>query len=78
MSNFGVWQEMETAPRDGTVILVSAGGYVFMASWDFDCDFPGKDDDKDWINLASYDSEWGNYSTIEPIAWMPLPEPFKK
>ena len=57
------WQPIETAPMDGTRVLVTAGFMVFDAYfrrgdwWLYECG-------DDWYSV-----------TINPTNWMPLPEP---
>jgi hypothetical protein len=68
------WQPIETAPKDGTEILVYKR-YRKYQEW------VGKDeydfyihisfyDGGDWY-ISAYDPPWGN----QPTHWMPLPEP---
>jgi alkylation response protein AidB-like acyl-CoA dehydrogenase len=65
------WQPIETAPRDGTSILVAkAGKWVREASW-WDAWYANTSD-QGWMP-ANIDEEYGSY--IEPTHWMPLPEP---
>lgn len=54
------WQPIETAPRDGTLVLVYREGIIDMAVWSdhFAC----------WITCASNQGEKRTH-------WMPLPEP---
>jgi hypothetical protein len=66
----GVWQPIETAPKDGTAILLwpynpgdAYGGYALKE-----------------VALGYYtpDEEWFNPEQrcpFEPTHWMPLPEP---
>lgn len=60
------WQPIETAPKDGTEILLfeltfNGAPYMFTAKWD--------SEDADWkcIEFEAYDHN--------PTYWMPLPEP---
>lgn len=58
------WKTIETAPKDGTLVLLHGKGYV-KTGW-FD----------DSIQIGNYpDWRWG--LTFEPTHWMPLPEPPK-
>jgi hypothetical protein len=55
------WQPIETAPRDGTPIVVIPYGDVFelQVSWFLDGE-----------------ERWANWMwSMEPYYWMPLPEP---
>jgi len=61
------WQPIETAPRDGTLILIAGGTFfgVDIAAWRRDgwCGGYG----------AEYDGEYWH----KPTHWMPLPPPPK-
>lgn len=69
------WQPIETAPKDGTRVLLYAN--LRRAS------LSGHDLDKDygyWIVLGSWEAEYGLWvdgSQCNPLPthWMPLPEP---
>ena len=73
---FDKWQPIETAPKDGTRILVTGGT------------FRREDEDEKrpaWTAIVWWDSDqrvwWGGYLAqdvgvwYEPTHWMPLPEP---
>lgn len=64
------WQPIETAPKDGTEILVARAGYG-MAVVSFR--------DGEWCNAGEWcfagDVGWGGSMDVEPTHWMPLPEP---
>jgi len=55
------WQPIETAPKDGTIIIVSAPA-VGAARWSRFRDIEGY-----W--------EWFSGGTCDPDYWMPLPSP---
>lgn len=63
---FGEWQPIETAPRDGTELLVSG--------FEFDEPREGR-----WVCCAEYvNREWvekSGLSLYPPTHWMPLPPP---
>jgi hypothetical protein len=63
------WQPIETAPKDGTRILVSDYQMgVVIAKWCETC----------WMNGAGwlvYDDRSDTISVDEPSHWMPLPDP---
>lgn len=85
------WQDISTAPKDGTRILVyrkqgpGIGGMVVhhidMAHWDaeFETGWDLKEDVPTsrgaWTDLSVAD--WGaeEYAELHPTHWMPLPEP---
>ncbi len=69
----GQWQPIETAPKDGTTIIIfdsysddkSIDGYgVCTARWDYSL--------KWWIMHQRYSNV---ISLINPTHWMPLPQP---
>lgn len=67
---------MDTAPRDGSVILVTEeGGAVGMTLW--------SDTMAPWVgNLPMQrNSQWvetvEQFGEVHPVAWMPLPKPAK-
>lgn len=57
------WQPIETAPKDGTVILLWAWGEPHIAYF--------SNDNPDWFDFHSKDFLGGP----EPDGWMPLPSP---
>ena len=71
------WQPIETAPRDGTIILLYAKPTVVAGRWSdagtgkYPWDFlDGETSDPEaWPLNAMHDNEYG------PTHWMPLPEP---
>jgi hypothetical protein len=76
------WQPIETAPKDGTRILVIdeyKDQYVVKWMVDYEVVFPTDPCEaeamKEWCIPESYQDEQGGYFTIDPVAWMPLPEP---
>ena len=65
------WRPMESAPKDGTSILVEdARGGVREVSW-FDSWY-GDKESPGWM-VANCDEEYGGY--IEAVNWMPMPKP---
>lgn len=60
------WQPIETAPKDGTVVLLRWSEWPRMAMTGY------------WLEgWAVEDKEHGHYvlRCVEPIHWMPLPAP---
>lgn len=57
------WQPIETAPKDGTRIIVATTGRYWYEKH------------KDGWMIANCDEEYGMY--VEATHWMPLPEPPK-
>ena len=75
------WQPIDTAPRDGTWVLVRGGRIDY--GWDGDTDPPavvaqwGEGGGAEYWQFAWYDSGYyGEYKS--PTEWMPLPEPPKE
>lgn len=64
----GDWQPIETAPKDGTrVLLCDADGYIACASWDSYWQ---------WIERGSdYATEVWGAGELKPTYWQPLPAP---
>lgn len=58
------WQPIETAPKDGTAILVWTGRRCTCANW-------SNRQFKRWNNGWDHDRN----GFIDPTHWMPLPEP---
>lgn len=62
------WQSMETAPQDGTHVLVSCEGDVFEAAFH-------RDHDGWWLANTDPTDYWDGQ--IWPDVWAPLPAPPK-
>lgn len=66
------WQPIETAPRDGTIILLVDGGNQvwgpYAGAW------VGKNDHYPWVFLDP-DIELNGMPPSGFTHWMPLPEP---
>lgn len=60
------WEPIETAPKDGTPVLVHECGDVVIAYW--------KQSIGKWIGPRD---SYGDADYMQPDAWMPLPEPPK-
>jgi hypothetical protein len=66
------WRPIETAPKDGTPVLVGHEQAVFSAWWEKDgtqtnTNHPG------WVDGTT--NSYEEYTTYEPTHWMPLPAP---
>jgi hypothetical protein len=76
------WQDIETAPKDGTVVMVwwpigdyPSGNHEFASYVDFGGEIPeGTFDGKPYRNGWTND-HGGDYLPVEPTHWMPLPDP---
>jgi len=53
------WQDIETAPKDGSAILIYADGYVYVAWWD--------------KHSFGFGTESGEL--IKPTHWVPINKP---
>ncbi len=60
------WQDISTAPRDGTKLLIWERGRIFAAWWEDEYVWA-----KGWID----DYNRSDTYTFEPSHWMPLPSP---
>lgn len=66
------WQPIDTAPRDGTEILLWDGYKLCVASWAFGSLF--RIEPKEWIT-GECRGDYNSYDTVdEPTHWLPLPE----
>jgi hypothetical protein len=64
------WLPMDTAPRDGTVVLIASDGEVSGGYWD-----DGLDEDGEFYHPASwwaFDAQ--ECGPVEPVAWQPYPD----
>lgn len=66
------WQPIETAPKDGTQVLITDGtGLCAVASWE---DYAAElYDGVGWRDAG--DMGWGGTVYHAPTHWMPLPSP---
>ena len=64
------WQPIETAPRDGTWVLVCGNGWAVTTAWYAMNERVGK-------AYWKADTEWDDDYLADrlPTHWMPLPEP---
>lgn len=67
------WQPIETAPKNGSEILVRYGETVSVVHWDEDA--AEMYDGVGWRDIG--DMGWGGTVGLEPTHWTPLPEPPK-
>ena len=59
------WQDISTAPRDGTdVLVVGANGIMRVAIWD--------------TTVGAFRANIHSYVKLTATHWMPLPEPPKE
>ncbi len=66
-----IWKQIETAPRDGTVIILTDGFCVYAG-----CYGSGNDTCNGFMWAIMEDNwETNAWSDTSPTHWMPLPEP---
>jgi hypothetical protein len=79
-SDFGRWQDMTSAPRDGTKVLVEiraseqGPAEVDMVRWAK----PDRSSEACWVSTDSDPAFPVVYADAELISWMPLPAPLPK
>jgi len=71
------WQPIETAPKNGTQIIVYDGEFVFPSMWKEPCEFRDYGEEGGWCE-ASYELGGMLYEGVDvckfpPTHWMPLP-----
>lgn len=64
------WQPIETAPKDGTSVLVCSGQIVGEAAYRSEDEYPAW-----WWAGTSPDDYCGDMIDPQPHIWMPLPAP---
>lgn len=71
------WQPIETAPRDGTRILVLACGNVHICHWGMpEPHFVERGSENRWVTDST--GQWDHRDSIRNVThWMSLPEPPK-
>jgi hypothetical protein len=67
------WQPIETAPKDGTCILIW-DGHMCPATWSDCCDHGQFETAPGW-QIFSCEDSWHSAAAYNPTYWMPLPEP---
>lgn len=66
-----MWQPIETAPKDGTLVLIcERGGRRQVAKW---CEGDWGAPPCWWVQLTGRGPE--SYPTLDVTHWMPLPPP---
>lgn len=77
----GGWLPIESAPKDGTRVLITDGKYVYQAHYTDDCEFGQFENDHraGWQIWACEDGYYSSAIEIdEVVKWMPLPPPAPK
>jgi hypothetical protein len=70
------WQDISTAPKDGSIILATDGKAVFAAYWNLAAKAFGRDKGFPWAFL---DETNGVNGAVDDyfIGWQPLPAPWQ-
>ncbi len=80
-----MWQPIETAPRDGSEVLLSNGRDVWTAAWCVEwygtklpgrLPYSGQVVEPGWLR-SNLDEEYG-YPENDATHWQPLPDPPKR
>jgi hypothetical protein len=71
-SSMSTWQPIETAPKDGTHLLLSDGERVTLGGWTSDMDQGAEYEGQ--IGMAGWWSVDLGPNGDRPTHWMPLPE----
>jgi hypothetical protein len=66
------WQPIETAPKDGTRVLLAAPGGVYIGWWTDDAQFGQFACGTGWQIFDSEDS-WYSFGIKDATHWMPVP-----
>ena len=70
------WLPMDSAPKDGTFVLLLQDKEVYKAAWLQNYGVVCRRSDPfEWCIDSSYQDEQGYYSTVNPEKWRPLPQP---
>lgn len=69
------WQDIETAPKDGTrILIVTPRGDVVIARWSEEAGFDRCERRPGWQVFESEDC-WYSWAEEVAMGWMPLPDP---
>jgi len=69
------WQPIETAPKDGTQILIASGRWINKASWDDNAQFGNNEGIKPGWVIHDCEDYFYSVATDSATHWMPLPHP---
>ena len=72
------WQPIETAPKDGTKILIGKVGskLICTAHWEIEPEWAYKGSSPCWASYMADDDYYSLYFDSDwPTHWMPLPTP---
>jgi hypothetical protein len=73
------WQPIETAPKDGTQVLLWVDGHVMLSRWyvHYLNGAPNPHRAPEWEQGEMYGGFGGYMGPLRPTHWMPLPQPPK-
>jgi hypothetical protein len=74
MSETPMWQQIETAPKDGTRVLLAVNGAVLIGRWSDDAALGRCESGPAW-QIFECDDCWYSWAEDAPSHWMPLPDP---
>lgn len=63
------WQPIETAPKNGTSVLVWDRYNISIAHFEY-----LKKNRASWVVDDSFNDQWDQWLELEALYWMPLPE----
>ena len=72
------WDTIDTAPRDGTRIIVHDGENVFVVAYLNNRVSRRGKKVMEWCIPESWQDEQGGYETVDAKEWMPITSIFKK
>tara|TARA_R110000824_G_C14847424_1_gene639740 strand:- start:75 stop:293 length:219 start_codon:yes stop_codon:yes gene_type:complete len=67
------WQDISTAPKDGTIVLLAGDGWIDAGAWVSELN--DSDDPDGWTCWSVASWNYQEWSFARPTHWMPLPEP---
>jgi hypothetical protein len=69
------WRTIDSAPKDGTRILLFDNGYIAIGRWSDDARFGNEKYGPGWQIFECEMDEWYAIATDTATHWMPLPSP---
>lgn len=74
------WQPIETAPKDGTLVLLTIGTHTGVGRWAVISRRDTLNDTDDDVAVFDYEFGWRSpndkrINGKQPTHWMPLPQP---
>lgn len=69
------WKPIETAPKDGTRVLIVSDDQVFIGYWSESAKFGDEIEKPGWQIHESEMDEWYAVAVDDATHWTPIPEP---